>query len=72
MKKEMTITFHGTPDASRIATALSIILSKKYNADITVRVKGGEKDGRDKYPHYEANQGQYAKKSSSRYAHSDA
>ena len=66
MKKEMTVTFYGKPDERKIADALSIILSKKYNADVIVRVKGGEKDGRNKHPHYEADQGQYAKKSSDR------
>lgn len=41
----MNCTFHGRPDSNRIADALSIILSNKYNADIVVKVKGGEKDG---------------------------
>jgi hypothetical protein len=42
---KMNCTFHGQPDPNRIADALSIILSQKYNADVIVRVKGGEKDG---------------------------
>ena len=41
----MNCTFHGRPDPNRIADALSIILSSKFNADIVVKVKGGDKDG---------------------------
>ena len=40
----MGMTFYGRPDPNRIADALSIILSNKYNADIVVKVKGGEKE----------------------------
>ena len=52
MKKEMTITFHGTPDTSRIATALSIILSQKYKADVTVRIKADVTDELNKNTFY--------------------
>lgn len=45
MHRERGVGIVGTPDIRRIADALSVILSERYRAEITVTAKKGEHNG---------------------------
>lgn len=52
----MEMQFHGRPDPYRIANALSIILSERYNAEIVVKIKGDDKgEAQDARPDVRSN-----------------